>query len=1182
MTLSTGSRLGPYEISSPLGAGGSGHVWLMAALLFLAGSPVMAQTYHGGLRGAVRESGGVVPGVSVTLRSEGTGISRSTQTNHAGEYAFVTVEPGTYTLKVSMPGFKTIESKGIRIGTQQFVTLDLTLEVGALEESVTVEDQATPIETSNASVASTLDATTLQTLPTAGRNPFYLATTTPGVIPTGDPQFLRQQDQTNSSLLSLGGGPRRGNNYILDGVAIVDIRNRAAIIPSIESVEELKIQVSTYDAEMGRTGGGVFNMAAKSGANAWHGSILGQTRPQWGQSLLYFQQKACDAGDASACEKPDTYFYLYGGSLGGPIVKDKTFFWASVEGYKTRTPNNDIMKVPSSRELDGDFSASGVTIFDPATTREDPDNPGQFIRDPFPGNVIPADRINSVARGVRPYWPNGGSVTAGLVDVSVTGTFKLDHLWNEKVRSSAMYGIYDSTEPAPRFFGGEIGERPGDPGDGALYRTVHVLAVNNTITPNPSTVAHVRFGYTTFSDDCVPTDFDPGTLGFAPAYTDAVPLKKFPYLGIGGYSTDYFFGLMFGDRALQNTDYYSWDLNASMSKLWGRHTLKFGGSYRRIGLKNTSFGQSSGEFFFDGQFTGGPDPLNATTADEHALAAFLLGAPSYGDITVATPNDFYIDYYGGYVQDDFRINSDLTLNMGLRYEFEQGLQEKTNSFTVGFDRDRPWPFQIPGGPELKGGLQYAGVDGYPTHQSDPSQTKFSPRVGFAWSIDPKTVVRGGYGLFWAPYQYAFPTDSNLGARGFTQVSDYVASTDEGLTPCRTCGVANPFPNGFDDPTGGAHGLLTGAGGSVNFVDQFRKSPYVHQYSLDLQRELPGKVVAGIAYIGARTERLGVGGTISATVNINQLDPRFQALGAALLEQVPNPFFEDPRFGAFGAAPTIARGQLLRPYPQFDDLLAHQVSAGKTRYHSVVLRLERRIAHGWGGRLNYTWSSNKDNLFGEGNAFSNREAGEAVDNYDIEAEYSDSLLNAPHRLNVSGTVELPLGRGKSRLSEPGLARTLFGGWSITVVGFYQSGFPVNVVQNTNNSGLFGSNQRPNLTGTDPATAGSTESHYDPSCGCIANWFNQDAWTQAPAFTFGNALRTDNRQRTPFRTETDLAFQKVEPLGGGKTLMVRFEAINILNQAQFNGPNTIFGSSNFGTISGTRGFPRLLQLMVRFAF
>ena len=475
--------------------------------------------------------------------------------------------------------------------------------------------------------------------------------------------------------------------------------------------------------------------------------------------------------------------------------------------------------------------------------------------------------------------------------------------------------------------------------------------------------------------------------------------------------------------------------------------------------------------------------MNATTADEHALAAFLLGYPSFGDITVATANDFYIDYYGGYVQDDFRINSDLTVNLGLRYEFEQGLQEKTNSFTVGFDRDRPWPFQIPGGPPLKGGLQYAGVDGYPTHQSDPSKTKFAPRAGFAWSINPRTVVRGGYGLFWAPYQYAFPTDNNLGARGFTQVTDYVASTDEGLTPCPTCSIVNPFPNGFDDPTGSAFGLLTGAGGSVNFVDQFRKSPYVHQYSLDLQRELPGNVVAGIGYIGARTERLGVGGTTSATVNINQLDPRFQALGAALLRPGAQPVLRGPALrrllgvtddlprAAAAAVPAVRRPAGPPGERRQDPLPLGRPQAGAPdrgrlgRPGELHLELEQGQPLRRGQRLQQPGG------------------GEAVDNYDLEAEYADSLLHAPHRLNVSGTVELPFGKGKSRLSEPGLARTLFGGWSITVVGFYQSGFPVNVIQNTNNSGLFGSNQRPNLTGTDPATSGSTESHYDPSCGCI---------------------------------------------------------------------------------------------------
>jgi hypothetical protein len=328
----------------------------------------------------------------------------------------------------------------------------------------------------------------------------------------------------------------------------------------------------------------------------------------------------------------------------------------------------------------------------------------------------------------------------------------------------------------------------------------------------------------------------------------------------------------------------------------------------------------------------------------------------------------------------------------------------------------------------------------------------------------------------------------------------------------------------------------------------------------------------------------VGGNNDASVNINQLDPRHQSLGSALLDQVPNPFFGNPAFGAFADQDTIARGQLLRPYPQFGDVLARQVSQGHAQYHSLVLRLERPMVGGWGGRINYTWSSNKNNVFGERNQFSNdsNNLARPVNSYDIEAEYGHSTTEQPHRLNFALTGELPFGRGKKHLSDPGLARILFGGWSITGVGYFQSGFPVTVIQAANNSGVFGRVQRPNTTGTSPATSGSTDSHYDPACSCINNWFNTAAWTNAPAFTFGNATRTNTGMRTPFKTQTDVAFQKIEPLGGNKQIMVRFELINIFNNAQFNGPNTTFGSTSFGRMSSTRGFPRLLQLMVRFAF
>jgi len=1156
------------------------------ALIVAGAAPVLAQTYHGGLRGLVREQGAVVPGAGVDLINEATNVSRHTQTNNVGEYAFINVDPATYTVKVTMQGFKTVENKGVRIGTQQFVTLDFALEVGSLTEAVTVESQASPLETSNASVGSTLDSATLQTLPTAGRNPFFLSTITPGVTHTGDPQFIRQQDQTNSSLLSLGGGPRRGNNYTLDGVAIVDIRNRATIIPSIEAVEEVKVQVTTYDAEMGRTGGGVFNMTGKSGANAWHGSLLGQNRPSKTRSLGFFARKACDDGSGS-CDKPDTYFYLYAGSLGGPIRKDKTFFWMSFEGYKTNTIDDATVRVPTNRELNGDFSQSGITVYDPLTTRPDPARPGQFIRTPFPGNVIPANRISPVAQAMRQYWPQGGSASAQLVDRSITGTLKLDQLWTENFRTSAMYAVYDSTEPQPRSYLKDgvtqaIGANHADPGDGALYRQVHAIAVNNTITPNASTVAHVRLGYTSFADDCVPVaGFDPGTLGFAPSFVSSVPVKKFPYFAIGSYGTDYN-GYMFGERTINNIKYYSWDANASMSKLLGRHTVKFGASYRQIGVKNFNPGQASGSYYFDGQFTSA-DPLNPDGDDPYALAAFLLGYPSDGSIPVSAPIDAYINYYAGYAQDDVRVNPNLTLNLGLRYEFEQGLQEKKNQITVGFDRDRAWPVQVPG-LSLKGGLMYAGVDGYPTHQSDPSKTKFAPRAGFAWTVGPKTVVRGGYGLFWAPHQYPGIGATSLGTRGFTQTTDYVASRDGGLTPCAGCSIVNPFPNGFAQPTGSAGGILTGAGGTVEFIDQFRKSAYVHQYSVDFQRELGGRLVAGIGYIGATSRHLGLGGNDDNTLNINQLDPRFQSMGTALLDQVPNPMFGNPVFGSFADQRTIERRQLLRPYPQFGDILAHQVSDGRAQYHSVVFRLERPIRDGWGGRLNYTWSSNKNNIFGERNQFSNdsNTLARPVNSYDVDREYSNSITEQPHRLNVALTGELPFGKGKSRLSEPGIGRILFGGWAITAVGYVQSGFPVAVIQSANNSGVFGRVQRPNLTGTSPATDGSTESHYDPACSCLRNWFNPAAWSNAAAFTFGDAPRTDTRMRTPLKTQTDVAFQKTEPLGGSKNIMVRFEMINIFNNTQFNGPNMTFGSSSFGRISSSRGFPRLLQLMVRLGF
>ena len=367
-------------------------VGVVFAVAAIAG--VSAQTFLGSLRGTVRDPQGVIPGAGVTLINEDTNAERSAMTNEVGEYAFASVQPGPYTVRVSLPGFKTEERKGLRIATQQSAVLDFTLDVGALSEQITVTGEAPLVDRATASVATTLTAAQLTAIPIFGRNTFYTAIATPSVIQSGDPQFVRYQDQSGSSLLSLGGGPRRGNAYLIEGVSITDFVNRASWVPSTEAVEDMRVQLKTYDAEMGRAAGGVFNVTAKSGSNAWHGSAVFIDKPGWATGTLFFAKRA-------GTPNPPQYYYSWAGSLGGPIKTGKTFFWFSKDDYKQKSTRNNVLTFPTPLEREGDFSQSGITIYDPLTTKSNPNGTG-FIRDPFPGNIIrPIVSTRSRAR----CWP---------------------------------------------------------------------------------------------------------------------------------------------------------------------------------------------------------------------------------------------------------------------------------------------------------------------------------------------------------------------------------------------------------------------------------------------------------------------------------------------------------------------------------------------------------------------------------------------------------------------------------------------------------------------------------------------------------------------------------------------------------------------------------------------------------
>ena len=1192
---------------------------LGASLVMASAGVVFGQGFQGGLRGSIKDAGGVIPGVEVTLTNEQTNIKRSTVTNERGEYNFANVDPGNYGVKASLQGYKTADRGGIRVATQQFLTLDLTMEVGSITENVTVTGSAPLIETSNASQGTVLDSAALQTLPAPGRNAFMIGTTVPTVIASGDTQFNRQQDQTNASLLSLGGGTRRGNNYTLDGVPITDLRNRASANPTIEALDDVKVQVHTYDAEMGRTGGGVFNTTLRSGTNNFHGTAFYQTRPLALEKNNYFsdiaRQQALNAGDSATAAllgKPNNPYYLGGGGFGGPIKKDRTFFWFAAENYTDTQTRNASELMPTAAERAGDFSAlttgSGqrVTIYDPLT------------RLPFPGNIIPSNRINPVSAAMLKYLPlpdinrdNGTDNYSRTSLIKSTWTqeytMKVEHKFTDRVSLSGFYLYNRSDEPCANYFGTADQTEPNrfaDPLDYLLVRRPQILALNNTWVLNDSSVMALRFGLTRFPDnDTLTAPFDPSTLGFSQTFLNQITVKKFPDINIRGYNNE---GQTLGAIDPVDRNWKSVSANGAYSKFVGSHTFKAGADFRKIGLDFFNPGNGAGFFEFDKDITSS-NGGNSSTTDGNAVAAFLLGYPSslsnrQSTISLSTPVNLFTYYYGGYAQDDWRVNSKFTLNYGLRLEHETGMAELNNNFTVGFDTKATNALSsvtIPAdgvagttGRTVTGGLMYAGVNGNPTTQGNPPKLKASPRVGAVYSINSNTVLRAGYGLYWAPYNYPTPSTSanNYGQVGYSQntVSPQVLAAAGGVP---TISISNPFPNGIVQPLGNSLGALTGVGTNISYVDQNSTAPRVQQYSIDLQRELPGAQAITVSYVGSRGDNLSLGGSADVAVNINQLDPKYMALGTALNTQVANPFFGNASAGPFASAATLSRAQLLRPYPQFGNILARHVLEGKSRYNAAVVEWSKRPTHGWGGRVSYTYSQLKDNQIGEGNFYSaggfnplnNYNYIPGSNYYNPDVDYAYSLLDVPNRVIIAPVVELPFGKGKKFGANSGLAEWIAGGWQLSAAINLQQGFPLSV-QQSDNTGTFSGVQRPNLVpGVDLATAGSFEDRLASADHPTAAWLNPTAFTAAAPFTYGNAPRTITDLRSPNQYNVDAVFIKNLRFGS-KSAQIKIEMLNLLNRVQvraLQGRNT-FGNSNFGRTGVQAGFMRITQLMFRYSF
>ncbi len=1135
----------------------------------LVSSAAFAQTFNSGLRGTVTDAtGAALANAALTLADEATQQVRSTTSAADGTYVFNAVRPATYTLHVQASGFAPTDRTHIALATQDFLTLDVPLTIGAETNVVQVDANAPLVDPSTASVSTDLSQRQLEDIPILGRNPYMTAKVSGVFVNTGNQQFVRFADQNGTSQTSVAGGPVAANLYLVDGVPITDTNNRPIVIPTIESIQDVKVQANTYDAQVGRTGGGVFNTLLRSGSNTFHGSVFGETRQTSWLANDFFANR-------EGVPRPDSPYYNWGASLGGfvPIShRARTFFFIAAEGYIQTSPYTETFAVPTALERTGDFSQSlntdGTlnTIYDPTKTVTDA--AGTVHRTPFPGNKIPAGQLSTVGKNIASYFPlpqsatptgqNNFTGTDNVRDHAQEVTVKIDQQIRPWWTVSGSYIFYEALQP----LGNPLGTLPGSYSY-TFHRQVDTTQLNSTWILNPTTVLTARYGNNRFPNLIaeVSNGFNPASLGFPGSLTSQLQSNFFPTIFFSRFS-------QLGQDTSSLDNWKSQIVNGTLAKTAGKHNLTFGAEFRRLRMDFQDLGDAPGTYTFSGAFTqANPNVSGDGTGSD--LADLLLGNPVSGEVETSTFLHTYLDYHAVFAQDDFRVTRRLTLNLGVRYESETGLKEDHNQLAVGFDRTAT--AQLAPNTTVTGGILFAGLNGSPRDIGSLSRLKFAPRLGAAYQLSEKTVLRGGYGILYAPIRYD-PIAAL--APGYTQYTSYVASNDGNQTAANN--LDNPFPAGLLKPTGNAAGPLTGIGSSVTSFDQDFHAPRVQQFSVDVERELPGKIALQAGYIGSRSTNLSPAPLGGGAVNINQLNPSNFSLGAdGLSASVNNPFFGNGGTGVIGN-PTVSHSQLLRPFPQFSSVNLF-VSSSHAAYDALLLKAERRAGHGLNLVGSFTWSRNMDSSFASTNSIQSSGVAAPQNVYDLNAEYAHAVNDVPFRFTAGVIYDLPVGRGERFSTGSRWSDEILGHWQLNVIPTFQTGFPVAIRQSSNpNSSIVGNTvQRPNLNrGVSLGTSGKLEDRLN-------GYINPAAFSTSAVLTFGDAPRTLSL-RGPGEANWDISLYKNILIRDRINAQFRAETYNTFNTPWFAGPNTSFGSASFGQITAQANFPRYLQLGLRVSF
>jgi hypothetical protein len=1119
----------------------------------LLAATLEAQSFFGAIVGAVTDpSEAAVPGAVVTLTNTGTGETKTAATDAAGNYQFLNLIPGFYKVEIGLQGFKRFTRDQVQVVVQAAVRVDIRLEVGDVGQAVEVNALAVSLQTESATLSQAVGGRNVTEMPLNGRNVYSLIALVPGVVMEGaTPQ--------------IGGGMANQNATYVDGVPMnTAYFNQTAAAPTQDSVEEFRVQTNTASAEFGRFAGGVVSLTSKSGTNEFHGTAYEFLRNRVLNANTFFSNR-------SGLVRPPFTQNQYGATFGGPIRKNKTFFFGSYEGFRQRQGATFVLNVPTAKMLAGDFSElpAGVTIHDPLSSSNGTN------RTPFANNIIAPNRLDPTAVILsKLYWtaPNRPGLTNNWVNNASAGmnndTFnvRVDHNIGEKQRIFARYNLAHpyTLRVAPYntniYY---IGSRPS-------FLTTAVFG--DTYTFSPTMFLDVRASFLRNHNFRYPDQLglDLTSIGWPAIYNQQDLTRTLPQICATNY--DFSYGGQGGfcqgnPQSVIIVTNNVYDLAPSLTKIKGRHTMKFGVELRKAQLNYLQQNNNSGNF----SFTAGMTAQNALTPGStgYSFVSFMLG---YGAINSGT-NALGLNaattglelYQAYYFNDTFVVNRKLTWNYGVRWEGMGPFTEKWDRLAVLLPGAQNPLVGNTGTVALVNSSAYLdrGIAPHPYHL-------FSPRLGIAYRATDKWVIRTGGGINF------LPTDGNILSSPFgspvnTISTPWVPSVDGGLTPAAT--LHNPFPNGITvPPQRSANYQQSLLGLAISAPQSNNPFAYTIQYNFGVQRELPGGAVLEVAYAGLR----GIHLNRFQGHQYNQLPDADLALGAQLLQVVDNPYYGKVAVGTL-AQQKVAYGQLLRPYPQYTGFLNVGAPEGNSRYHALQVKFEKRSQKGGTVLVSYTRSKLISDLEQEA-AFTNGVGAYIVQDYNnLRAERSLAAYDIPQTLVISYVYDLPMGKGHSLLGNlPSVADKLASGWGINGITTFQSGPPLSFTMATNNTNSLGGTPRPNVT----AACGKTVSGAAQSR--LNGWFNTGCFTAPPAFAFGSESRTDPNLRAAGINNFDFAVFKNTGITERFNLQFRTEIFNLFNRVQFSPPNTTLGSTTFGTVTGQANNPRLVQLALRLSF